>query len=273
VAGHVRRPGVPTSGTLSCGSLTLDSRALRVGGALSPSHVSDIYVSDSVDSAPPSLGRETANGTTQHAWQHVGPAAFARPRPPLARPSASAAPWPSAPLSSSLPVPPRAPRPGARRSRPREEPQRAVPRPESKTLEDPRETQDARAQPHTCTHIRQPHRKRHFDTRRTWTAPRNPRRCAASRGMRAIGVHAAQRNTYSAHPCPHPVSGQINRSGEGSVVEEAEAREGHRHLVLVGCGDDLGVGDRAACRDNEGDATRRGHVDRVAEGEERIGGQ
>ena len=54
------------------------------------------------------------------------------------------------------------------------------------------------------------------------------------------------------------------------MVEEAHAREGHRHAVLVCGGDHLRIADRAARRDDVVDAARRGHVDRVAEGEEGV---
>lgn len=48
-----------------------------------------------------------------------------------------------------------------------------------------------------------------------------------------------------------------------SVVEEAQAREGHSHAVVVGSGDHLVVGHAAARGDDVLDAARRSDVDRV----------
>lgn len=56
----------------------------------------------------------------------------------------------------------------------------------------------------------------------------------------------------------------------GSVMEQADVRHGHRHVVLVGRLDDIVVADGAAGLGDVGHAALVGTLDVVAEGEESI---
>ena len=73
-----------------------------------------------------------------------------------------------------------------------------------------------------------------------------------------------------APPCP---SASGARAHASLVVEEPQAGERHRHVVLVCGGDDLGISHGAAGRHEVRDALGGGDVDRVAEGEEGVGGE
>ena len=90
-------------------------------------------------------------------------------------------------------------------------------------------------------------------------------RAQESRGPEGTAPHP----TSSQPEPPEPAGGADTRR---SVVEEAQAREGHGHSIVVGGGDHLLVSHAAARGDDVLDAARRSQVDRVAEGEEGVRG-
>src|SRR5690348_14834309 len=105
--------------------------------------------------------------------------------------------------------------------------------------------------------------------RRWWTKGRRRRRIEVASVATAV---MPQERTWCASAVRH-VAEKHSRTGcapPRSMAEMPHSREYHRHAVLVGGGNHLGVAHRAARLDHGADARDGGGVDAVAEREEGV---
>src|SRR6516165_164327 len=91
-------------------------------------------------------------------------------------------------------------------------------------------------------------------------------------GATSTSVTRAAAAHFQASACSRPPPPTIRIFiGQSLVTEVTHAGEHHRHVVLVGCGDDLRVALAAARLDDRADAEACGNIQIVAKRQERIG--
>src|SRR6185437_1814176 len=89
---------------------------------------------------------------------------------------------------------------------------------------------------------------------------------------KACAVMCRDSMTGLPDPCPSLAVTTSPDLLPASMSEMAHAGEHHRHVVLVGGGDHLGIAHRTTRLDHRADAGGRGRVDAVAEREEGVAG-